>query len=589
VILSTENASAHMDCLQTVQEDRLIVRNNWFEWEAGKGNFYSQVIISEDFSDWHYYYNNVTLGNTYNPLAFYLKEADPGGIAYVWNNIALGRYSGSNASAFCSKLTNDETGVIKNNIFVSTVNSSVPIRLTQTGLTTSKVDYNLLYSTSTVVAEITGSNRTWTQYQALGYDAHGINDDPNLDSADDYRLKVTSPAIDAGTSFSGYFTTDRDGNARPDGLAWDMGAYEYQSGSATATPTVTSTPELLLCNAICSTGDDCASGTCFTGRCRNMLCTDSTTGAGVLSTCSCDTPTPTATATSTITPTVTLTPTVTRTPTRTPTPTSTPQRLQCNAVCGSDNDCLSNFCAFGFCRNSACSTSTVGAGVLDICSCDTPTPTPTGTRTPTPTYTPTATMTGAPTTTPTAYSTPQICPTMAVSADGILSEWGAVTPVAVNGTPGAYAYVIGTPAANGGRFWCAHDGTNLFIAGEITDATVKDADYDLYQGDAVELALDGWADGWNAPGWDDRVLIFDTQDRVYDFVSRPVSVTVSSGAASPGWLFEAMIPANVWRDPDGATTTGQQVGMVYSLVNRDDTGDWWDDLRTSFLYALRLQ
>jgi len=39
----------------------------------------------------------------------------------------------------------------------------------------------------------------------------------------------------------------------------------------------------------------------------------------------------------------------------------------------------------------------------------------------------------------------------------------------------------------------------------------------------------------------------------------------------------------------GATTTGQQVGMVYSLVNRDDTGDWWDDLRTSFLYALRLQ
>jgi hypothetical protein len=137
VILSTENASAHMDCLQTVQEHRLTVRGNWFEWEANKGNFYSQAIISEDFADWQRYYNNVVIGNTMNPLSFYLKEADPGGIAYVWNNIAFGRYSGSNASAFCSKLTNDETGEIKKNIFVSTVSSNVPMRLTQSGLTAS--------------------------------------------------------------------------------------------------------------------------------------------------------------------------------------------------------------------------------------------------------------------------------------------------------------------------------------------------------------------------------------------------------------------------------------------------------------------
>lgn len=178
---------------------------------------------------------------------------------------------------------------------------------------------------------------------------------------------------------------------------------------------------------------------------------------------------------------------------------------------------------------------------------------------------------------------------MAVSADGILSEWGAVTPVAVNGTPGAYAYAIGTPVANGGRFWCAHDGTNLYIAGEITDGTIKDAVYDLYRGDAVELALDGFADGWNAPGWDDHALVIDTQDRVRDYVSRPISVTVSSGAASPGWKFEVMIPAELWRDPDAKTSSGQQLGAVYSVINRDDTGATWDDLRVSHLYALRLQ
>ena len=57
-------------------------------------------------------------------------------------------------------------------------------------------------------------------------------------AANDYRLKLGSPAIDAGSrTLPGVPTpapsTDREGTARAQGAAWDVGAYEYGSGPAT--------------------------------------------------------------------------------------------------------------------------------------------------------------------------------------------------------------------------------------------------------------------------------------------------------------------------------------------------------------------
>jgi hypothetical protein len=48
----------------------------------------------------------------------------------------------------------------------------------------------------------------------------------------DFHLQPTDTAAkDAGIDLSAYFSTDKDGKARPQGPAWDIGAYEY--GSAT--------------------------------------------------------------------------------------------------------------------------------------------------------------------------------------------------------------------------------------------------------------------------------------------------------------------------------------------------------------------
>lgn len=47
-----------------------------------------------------------------------------------------------------------------------------------------------------------------------------------------FHLAAGSPAIDQGKDLSAYFKTDIDGNARPQGSAFDVGADEYASGTA---------------------------------------------------------------------------------------------------------------------------------------------------------------------------------------------------------------------------------------------------------------------------------------------------------------------------------------------------------------------
>ncbi len=54
---------------------------------------------------------------------------------------------------------------------------------------------------------------------------------PDGGTANDYHLMASSTAaIDKGVSLSTYFSADRDGVARPQGAAWDIGPYEYCPG-----------------------------------------------------------------------------------------------------------------------------------------------------------------------------------------------------------------------------------------------------------------------------------------------------------------------------------------------------------------------
>jgi hypothetical protein len=59
-----------------------------------------------------------------------------------------------------------------------------------------------------------------------GLNIHGANIDPSLDT--NYKPDDGSdPPVDSGLDLSEYFTTDIGGVSRPQGAAWDIGAYEY--------------------------------------------------------------------------------------------------------------------------------------------------------------------------------------------------------------------------------------------------------------------------------------------------------------------------------------------------------------------------
>ena len=49
--------------------------------------------------------------------------------------------------------------------------------------------------------------------------------DPGFEGNEDYHLLPSSPCIDAGVKT--YIDVDIDGNKRPQGSGYDIGAYEY--------------------------------------------------------------------------------------------------------------------------------------------------------------------------------------------------------------------------------------------------------------------------------------------------------------------------------------------------------------------------
>jgi hypothetical protein len=81
--------------------------------------------------------------------------------------------------------------------------------------------------------DIYGTNQTTIENNLCRDDVCEIQNDPGfvnatLDPATwDYHIKSTSPAIDAGVS-NGAPSDDLDGNSRPQGGGYDLGAFEYQ-------------------------------------------------------------------------------------------------------------------------------------------------------------------------------------------------------------------------------------------------------------------------------------------------------------------------------------------------------------------------
>ena len=117
---------------------------------------------------------------------------------------------------------------IKNNIFDGVSGSMYGI-VTEVGCDVSSTltsDYNV-YDSSMVFRYPKGTTKTFSQWQALGWDANSKQCSPTYYGGSDTHLGSSDTcAIDAGTSLISEFSVDKDGDSRA-GLTWDIGADEY--------------------------------------------------------------------------------------------------------------------------------------------------------------------------------------------------------------------------------------------------------------------------------------------------------------------------------------------------------------------------
>lgn len=115
--------------------------------------------------------------------------------------------------------------IFKNNIVYTT--TELAVRIITVGNT---LDNNCYYTASGNMIEYDGTDYTMAQFSdyqtGSGQDANSITTDPLFRSATDYRLQKNSPAIDAGVNLP-EVTDDYDGNPRPLGGSYEIGAYEY--------------------------------------------------------------------------------------------------------------------------------------------------------------------------------------------------------------------------------------------------------------------------------------------------------------------------------------------------------------------------
>lgn len=223
-------------------------------------------------------------------------------------------------------------------------------------------------------------------------------------------------------------------------------------------------------------------------------------------------------------------------------------------------------------------------------STHTPTPTHTSTNTPTrtstPMNTPTPTPTGATRTpTPTRTSTPtpawavQACATIAPTINGSLSEWGSVTPVALsNSTADEMVRGSGTPTPSAtefsAQFYCGHNGSGtLYLAGSITDNQIVVPTGLLTVGDAVEITLDMYGDGFNRPQVDDHIITVAPNGQVRNFAVYPFDATVATVQGSTSWTFEMAIP---WTSHGNYNlTTGSKIGLGWTYYLRFWNEEIW--------------
>lgn len=224
------------------------IYNNYFEGDLSGGivgSSPSGFMNCADNCDNIYEFNNVLVSTCTGssptrtcgtPIYF---NGPGGGRQHAYNNTIIGAVGGVSANI---TYYIGETGnpILKNNVaYQMTQAFSNPYNNQQV-----TSDYNVFQVTTSAWScwntLISGNCVSLAQWQAGPYlqDIHSLNTDPLLTGT--YELTSNSPAKDAGVNLSAgapaELLYDAKGLSRPQGSAWDMGAYEFDQGGAGQSP-----------------------------------------------------------------------------------------------------------------------------------------------------------------------------------------------------------------------------------------------------------------------------------------------------------------------------------------------------------------
>lgn len=206
IVVSNSDTTGHSDGFQSYQDRNIDVRDNWFE-QAGMATTdnHGAWISDTQTNGVVKFHNNVVLASNLtndSAVTHYMEAGWEGtGTADFSNNTIVGGRRGMN-------IDGSPNVQIRGNILAPasggsgyvTANGSIPA---------GNVDNNVVWAPTGHIAYVDNSAQTWAQWQARGYDVHGVAGDPAFKNAaaKDFSLGAASPAAGRGATVPGVATS----------------------------------------------------------------------------------------------------------------------------------------------------------------------------------------------------------------------------------------------------------------------------------------------------------------------------------------------------------------------------------------------